>query len=91
MPAAGLELAQVGDILIIAGPDEATLPFRPTNATFLVDSIDEYYRFLRSNGATIIRPPQQVPTGINMNVRHPDGLIVEYVEHTGQAGVTGPG
>jgi predicted enzyme related to lactoylglutathione lyase len=91
LPAAGLELSQVGDLLIIAGPDAAIVPFRPTTATFLVDSVDEYHRFLRSNGATIIRPPQQVPTGINMTVRHPDGLIVEYVEHTNDAGVPIPG
>jgi len=81
MPAVGLELASVGDILIIAGTDDALLPFRSTNATFLVDSLDDYYHFLVGNGGTILRHPQPVPTGVNMTVRHPDGSVIEYVEH----------
>ncbi|MFH7095366.1 VOC family protein, partial [Klebsiella pneumoniae] len=32
-------------------------------------------------GATIINPVKAVPTGWNMLVRHPDGMIAEYVEH----------
>jgi predicted enzyme related to lactoylglutathione lyase len=80
MPAAGLELAQVGDVLILAGTDDALRPFRATTATFLVDSLEDYHRFLTARGATVIRPPQKVPTGINMTVRHPDGSIIEYVE-----------
>jgi len=81
MPVIGLELAQVQDILIIAGKEEALRPFRQTSATFLVDSLDEYYRFLTEQGVSIISPPKVVPTGMNMTVRHPDGAIVEYVEH----------
>jgi predicted enzyme related to lactoylglutathione lyase len=84
MPAAGLELAQVGDLLIIAGKNAALQPVRATNATFLVDSVEEYLQFLIANGGTVLRSPQEVPTGINMTVRHPDGLIVEYVEHRKQ-------
>ncbi|MCK9631264.1 MAG: hypothetical protein M0R30_06430 [Methanoregula sp.] len=81
MPAIGLEIGSVGDVLIIAGTDEALRPFWSTIATFLVDSVDDYHRFLAENGGTILRPPQQVPTGINMTVRHPDGSVIEYVEH----------
>lgn len=79
-PAAGLELAQVQDILIIAGTKDALRSFRQVSATLLVDSLDEYHRFLAAHGATIIRPPQLVPTGRNMTVRHPDGAVAEYVE-----------
>lgn len=81
MPSAGLELAVVGDLLIIAGTEEALRPFRATDATFLVDSLEEYHYFSITHGGTILRPPQAVPTGINMTVRHPDGLVVEYIEH----------
>jgi predicted enzyme related to lactoylglutathione lyase len=81
MASAGLELAVIGDLLIIAGMEDALRPFRATDATFLVDSLEEYHRFLTSQGGTILRSPQEVPTGINMTVRHPDGLIIEYVEH----------
>jgi len=75
-----LELAQVGNILILCGSDESLKPFKDTKATFLVDSIVEYKDFLLNNGSTIIRDLKEVPTGINMTVKHLDGTIVEYVE-----------
>ncbi len=76
-----LQLAQVGNILILSGSDEALSPFIDTKATFLVDSVIEYKEFLLKNGATIIRDIREVPTGSNMTVKHLDGTIVEYVEH----------
>jgi predicted enzyme related to lactoylglutathione lyase len=79
--AAGLELATVGQVLLLAGTAEALEPFRATKATLLVDDLDEFQRFLASNGATIIRGPQEVPTGRNMTARHADGTVVEYVQH----------
>lgn len=78
---AGLELASVGNILIIAGTDQALETYRRTVATFKVDSIKEFHDFLVESGATILRGPQSVPTGTNMTVLHPDGSIFEYVEH----------
>lgn len=79
-PQVDLELAQVGNILLICGSDEALQPFKDTKATFSVDSIIEYKNFLLNNGATIIRDIKQVPTGLNLTVKHKDGTIVEYVE-----------
>ncbi|WP_010240521.1 VOC family protein [Clostridium arbusti] len=76
-----LELAQIGNILILGGTDEALKPFKDTKATFLVDSIIEFREFLLKNNAVIIRDLKEVPTGRNMTVRHLDGTIVEYVEH----------
>lgn len=76
-----LELAIIGNILIISGSDESLKPFRDTQATFLVDSIIEFKEFLLNNGATVIRDLKEVPTGMNMTVKHFDGTIVEYVEH----------
>ena len=75
-----LELAQVGNILLLCGSDEALQPFKDTKATFLVDSIIEYRDFLLNNGAMIIRDLKEVPTGRNMTLKHLDGTIVEYVE-----------
>lgn len=75
-----LELAQVNNVLLIYGSDEALQEFKDTKATFLVDSILEFKEFLLNNGATIIRDFKQVPTGFNMTVKHKDGTIVEYVE-----------
>jgi predicted enzyme related to lactoylglutathione lyase len=79
---ARLEIARVNNLLIIAGSDEALKPFKSTVATILVDSITEYKDFLINNGATILQDIQQVPTGFNMTIRHNDGVIIEYVEHT---------
>jgi predicted enzyme related to lactoylglutathione lyase len=85
IPSIGLELAQIGDILLIAGTDEALKSFRSTQATFLVDSLDEFRVYLEEKGAEILRGPDKVPTGRNMTVRHPDGSVVEYVEHSNPA------
>lgn len=71
----------MGNILIVSGSDEALKSFKDTKATFLVDSITEFKEFLLNNGATIIRDLKEVPTGMNMTVKHFDGTIVEYVEH----------
>lgn len=82
IPQIGLELAQIGSILLIAGSDEALKPFRSTQATFLVDSLDEFKAYLEEKGAEILRGPDKVPTGRNMTVKHPDGSVIEYVEHS---------
>lgn len=79
--AVNLELAQVGNTLILCGPEKALEPFRGTQSTFLVDSVTEYRDYLLKHGATIIRDFKKVPTGANMTVKHADGTIVEYVEH----------
>lgn len=77
----GLELAQIENILIISGTEEALVPFLNTKATFLVDSIIEYRDFLLEHDAIIVNDFKKVPTGANMTVKHADGTIVEYVEH----------
>lgn len=79
--AVGLELASVGDILILAGSDQALEPFRKTKATFKVDNIQEFYDHLISSGCRVIRELTRVPTGTNLTVQHPDGEIFEYVQH----------
>lgn len=76
-----LELASIGNLLILSGSEEALKLFKDTQATFLVDSITEFKEFLLNNGAVIIRDIKEVPSGWNMTVKHFDGTIVEYVEH----------
>lgn len=77
----GLEIARIGNVLIISGSNQALKPFRDTQATFLVDSINEFKDLLLNNGASIIRDLKEVPTGVNMTAKHSDGNIIEYVEH----------
>ena len=33
------------------------------------------------SGATLLKEPKQVPTGMNMLAKHPDGTRIEYVQH----------
>ncbi|GCE45768.1 hypothetical protein EI42_02813 [Thermosporothrix hazakensis] len=77
----GLELAQVGSMLLIAGSEQALAPFRATQATYLVDSLEAFRSVLLEAHGEILKEPQRVPTGMNMLARHPDGTIVEYVQH----------
>src|SRR5436305_482111 len=79
-PEVGLELAQVSSLLLIAGSDPALEPFKATQATFLVDSLVEWQDFLLRSGATLLKEPKQVPTGMNMLAKHPDGTRIEYVQ-----------
>ena len=80
-PVARLELAVVGNILILAGSNEALTPFRSTQATLKVDSIHQFHKFLVHAGCKVIRDLSRVATGTNLTVQHPDGSIFEYVEH----------
>lgn len=80
-PKVGLELAKIGSVLLIAGTKSARQPFQMTKATFLVDCLNDFKNTLIANNATILEQPKSVPTGKNMRVQHPDGTIIEYVEH----------
>jgi hypothetical protein len=68
--------------LIIAGRDEALAPFRATTLTVLVEDIRAVADALIPRGAVLLQPVTPVPTGYQTRLRHPDGLVVEYVQHT---------
>jgi hypothetical protein len=46
-----------------------------------VSDLQAFATYLEKQDSTILEKLQQVPTGWNMLVEHPDGLRVEYVEH----------
>ena len=79
----GIELAQVGDFLILAGQDENLKSFKDTKATLQVDSVMEFKEYLLNNGSEIIRDIKPVPTGYNLTVKNPDGVVLEYVQFSG--------
>ena len=56
-------------------------PFTATHATFMVDDISAFETHLPTVGASIVETAKSVPTGWNMLARHPDGTLVEYVQH----------
>jgi hypothetical protein len=51
-----------------------------------VTDIDSVSRTLVPLGAEVLQERTPVPTGYQMRLRHPDGLVVEYVQHTAAAG-----
>lgn len=76
----GLELATVGEVLVVAGDEETLEPYRATAATLIVDDLDACRSRLDEAGARIVRGPQDVPTGRNLTARLPGGVQLEYVE-----------
>jgi hypothetical protein len=80
-PEKGLALAVVGGFLLVEGTEESLEPFRVTDGTLLVDSARSYLERLTAEGAEILDPLVKVPTGSGFTARHPDGTVVEYVEH----------
>ncbi|MFY0407996.1 VOC family protein [Solicola sp. PLA-1-18] len=80
-PEVGLSLAMVGSFLVVSGTDEALVPFRSTTGTLLVDEVQPYRDRLVAAGGRIVKPLHEVPTGSGLTVEHPDGTVVEYVQH----------
>ena len=76
-----LDIAVIGQFLLISGTDEALADVRNISVTFLVDNIQTYKDWLLVNGAAIIQDIIEVPTGYNMIVKQPDGTVAEYVQH----------
>jgi hypothetical protein len=84
-PHAGVEVAGIAGFLVVAGTDGALAPFRDVQSTVLVDSLDGLQDLVDSHGGEILSGPAQVPTGRNATVRHPGGVVIEYVEHSAPA------
>lgn len=76
------ELVGIGDVLVVAGTEEALAPIRGSLGPWIVTDLDETRRSLVEAGAEITREIAPVPTGRMMYARHPDGAVVEYVQWT---------
>ena len=75
-----VEAAKVGGVLILAADQKMLDELRLVNAVYYVDSLDESFSWLKTNGAEILHEPQTVTGGRNFTARHSDGLVVEYFE-----------
>jgi len=88
-PERGLELAAVSSpaasFLVIAGDEAALAPFRATVLTVLVEEIAAVVEALVPQGAALLQGVTPVPTGFQARLKHADGLVVEYVQHTAAA------
>jgi predicted enzyme related to lactoylglutathione lyase len=72
-----LRLAFVGSFLLIQGDltNEVT-----QTATILVESIEPVLSAIEQAGAAILEGPGDVPNGLRVQVRHPDGSVFEYLQ-----------
>ena len=77
---AAIELAAVGDLLVIASAPEDITQYRRVVGPFIVASMEETEAFLAGIGARITQPRREVPTGLGLWATHPDGTEVEYVQ-----------
>jgi hypothetical protein len=80
VPEQGIEIAILGSLTIIAGPEKKIGTLRNVRATFIVDSLAEYDAHLRSTDATTLQGPSPTPPGTNLIVRDVEGVVFEFVE-----------
>jgi hypothetical protein len=75
-----IEIAAVGDFLVIAGPAEERARYAHATATVIVSDLDEARVALDEAGAEITTQEATSATGRFLYARHQGGVEVEYVE-----------
>lgn len=84
LPEAGLHVVGVGPFLILE-LDPSKLDridqAERTTVTVLAPHLEDAVRASVLRGATIVQGPWQSPPGPGYRLQHPDGLLVEYLEH----------
>jgi hypothetical protein len=75
-----IELAAVGDFLVIAGPAEERARYAHATATVVVSDLDRARAALDEAGAEITAEEAVGATGRFLYARHPGGAQAEYVE-----------
>ncbi|MFT2018908.1 VOC family protein [Streptomyces sp. 796.1] len=75
-----VELAAIGDFLVIAGPADERAKYAHASATVVVADLDACRATLAAAGATLTTPVTPSPTGRFLYARHADGAEIEYVE-----------
>ncbi|MFC5719312.1 VOC family protein [Streptomyces gamaensis] len=76
----GVAVAAVGAFFLMSGPEKELSILRRITATIAVEDVDEAAEDLRAVGAEIVAGPVPTPIGRNLVARHPDGLVLEYVD-----------
>lgn len=81
LPEAGIELATVGNLLLIGNPNPPGEAARATSYTLLVASVPDYLAGLEGSGTEVTEPPATSSAGRRARVRFPDGTLVEVIDH----------
>ncbi|MGI5338487.1 VOC family protein [Streptomyces sp. CA-181903] len=82
----GLELAAVGNLLLIASERPFTPVQRRTAYSLIVPSLTGQLRLLERTGTEVLEPVEAIKPGSRARVRYPDGSLAELVEHRPQPG-----
>jgi hypothetical protein len=80
----GIQIAAVGAFLIVAvdpGQPERLELVRNTAVSMVFPELDSAIEAGRAIGAEVVTEPFATPVGRGARLRHPDGVIVEYLEH----------
>jgi hypothetical protein len=80
IPEAGLELATVGNLLLIGNPNPPGEAARSTAFTLLVPSVAGYLAGLEGTGGEATEPISTSPAGDRSRVRFPDGTLAEVID-----------
>lgn len=83
IPEAGLHVVALGPFLILemdSKLDRASQALE-THVTVLVANLDEAVEQQLTAGAQIVQARWSAPPGPGVRLRHPDGLLAEYLEH----------
>lgn len=81
-PVKDLRIVQIGSVLLMGAGSELLPNLPPVEAAYLVEGLADFARALPDAGCEVVQPPTPIATGRNMLVKHPDGALVEYVEHS---------
>ena len=81
LPDAELELATVGNVLLIANPNPPGEAARATAFTLLVGSVPDHVATVEALGAQVTEPMTDGPAGRRARARFPDGTLVELIDH----------
>jgi hypothetical protein len=96
IPESGLHAVAVGPFLILEmdqGKLDRASPAAATHVTILNANLDDAVARQVAAGAEIVQQRWEAPPGPGVRLRHPDGLLAEYLEHgpsADDAGEPGP-
>lgn len=80
LPGAGLELARVGNLLLVGNPGPPGEVARSTAYTLVVASVEAWLASLDGAGVERVEPVVTEPMGSRTRVRFPDGTLVEVLD-----------
>lgn len=80
LPEIEVELVAIGDFFIIAGSADKVASFRGVLGPVIVDDLEKTQAILEKSGAEIHSPIQDVSTGRLLFSRHPDGVVIEWLQ-----------